>query len=209
MLLLASAAAPADAEPTDFRFGSVVSLGDMRALIAREARPGSMNDDVRRIFVTEGGATLIAHPVSPGSEKYVYDINLCQLYIWRWNISADYSSEGTLREIYVNGEAVFDPASADPLMPAIGDDPKKSGAGIYVMQRPRPEASKGENSLGYILIDKDANPHTTGDQMLIGAGPTRADPRNFGNLHAYKTILWRSIFDGDRVPIATFEGKCP
>ncbi len=208
-LVLASAAVPACAgEQTAFRFESVVSLDDMRDLIRRKLGKGGTKDEMRRIFVTEGGATLIAHPVSPGSEKYIYDINLCQLYVWRWNISADYAASGQLREVYVNGEPVLDPSATDPLMPPIPEDTKKSGAGVYMMQRLRPEASKGENSLGYVLIDADGDQRTTGDQILAGAGPTRADPDNFGNLHGYKTIPWRSIFDADAALVVPFEGKC-
>lgn len=208
--LLATTAVPASAgEPTTFRFESVVSLDDMRDLIRREVGTSSTKDDMRRIFVTEGGATLIAHPASPGSEKYVYDINLCQLYVWRWNISADYAASGQLREIFVNGEPVLDPSATDPLMQSILEDAKKGDAGVYMMQRPRPEAAKGENSLGYVLIDKDADPRTTSDQILAGAGPTRADPQNLGKLHGYTVLPWRSIFDADAVPIMPFDGKCP
>lgn len=207
-LLLAGTSAPAAAEPATFRFESVVSLDDMRDLIRREVGKSGTKDEMRRIFITEGGATRIPHPASPGSEKYVYDINLCQLYVWRWNISADYAASGQLREVYVNGEPVLDPSATDPLMPPIPEDAKKSSAGIYMMQRLRPEASKGENSLGYVLIDADGDQRTTGDQILAGAGPTRADPDNFGNLHGYKTIPWRSIFDTDAAPVVPFGGKC-
>lgn len=208
-LLLVGTAGPAAAEPPPFRFDTVVSLDDMRALIRREAKMGTPQDEIRRIFVAEGGATLIVHPTSSGTEKYVYDINLCQLYVWRWNISADYSADGALREIYVNGEPVFDPATIDPLMPKIADKPEKRGGGVYMVQRPRPEASKGENSLGYVLIDADGDRSTTGDQILAGGGPTRADPKNPGTLHGYKVAPWRSIFDHDEIPIMPYGGACP
>lgn len=204
-----AAAIPASAkEPSAFRYDAVVSLDDMRDLIRSELNRSSSRDEVRRRFVTEGHATLIVHRTAPDSEKYIYDINLCDLYVWRWNISADYAPSGRLREIYVNGEPVLDPAAVDPLMPTSADG-AKTGAGVYKMARPRPEASKGENSLGYVLIDADADRRTTDDQMLVGAGPTRADPHDFGKLHAYNTVPWRSIFDDDIAPMTAFRGRCP
>jgi len=36
-----------------------------------------------------GGATLVMHPSRAGVEKIIYDINPCNRYISRWNISAD------------------------------------------------------------------------------------------------------------------------
>jgi hypothetical protein len=78
------------------------------------------------------------------------------------------------------------------------------------MQRPRPEAYKGESSLGFLLFDRDSDPKTTDDQALIGAGPSRADPTNMGKLITYRDVdPWRSIFDFDAADrIVSYHGDC-
>jgi hypothetical protein len=90
-----------------FRFESIVDLGDMRQLIEQRFQPGSPRAVLRATFVTEGKGTLKIHPSQAGVEKYIYDINLCRYYIWRWNISADYDAGGHLIQAYVNGDPVF------------------------------------------------------------------------------------------------------
>ena len=83
-------------------------------------------------------------------------------------------------------------------------------ASIYRVQRPRPEAYKGESSLGFVLFDRDSDPKTTDDQALIGAGPSRADPTNMGKLITYTDVdPWRSIFDFDAADrIVPYKGDC-
>ena len=88
------------------------------------------------------------------------------------------------------------------------DNGKKQA--IYKGQLPRPEASKGENVLAFIMFDVDTSSRKASDEFVNGAGPTRADPRNLGKLHVYTTELWRSIFDGDRAAgVAKYGGACP
>ena len=79
------------------------------------------------------------------------------------------------------------------------------------MQRARPEADRGEKSLAYMLLDLDGDLKTIEDQALLGAGPSRADPQNFGKAINYENVdPWRSIFDNDPADfIADYAGKCP
>lgn len=169
---------------------------------------GSAKLQLRRIFVEQGDATMIEHPTVANVEKYIYDINLCDLYIWRWNISADFGDSGDLRQLYVNGEAMLDGSAQDALAPK--PDKNHPNTTIYRGSRPRPEAIKGESVLGFVLIDADGDLTTTYDQMLAGGGPTRADPNNFGNMHGSVVVPWRSIFDSDAArTIVRFEGQCP
>jgi hypothetical protein len=79
------------------------------------------------------------------------------------------------------------------------------------MQRPRPEASKGENSLTFLVYDGDSDLQTSDDQVAMGAGPSRADPANMGQMIIYKDVdPWRSIFDADPARfIASYSGTCP
>jgi len=80
---------------------------------------------------------------------------------------------------------------------------------IYRVQRPRPEASKGEKSLGFVLYDVDSDTKTIDDQMLMGAGPSRANPTNMGKMIAYEVEPWRSIFDFDSADrIVPYAGNC-
>ncbi|MCS0585511.1 hypothetical protein NX784_28415 [Massilia pinisoli] len=83
-------------------------------------------------------------------------------------------------------------------------------ASIYRMQRPRPEAYKGETSLGFLLFDRDSDLNTKDDQALIGAGPRRADPANMGKMIVYTDVdPWRSIFDFDPAEhIVPYAGSC-
>ncbi len=195
-------------DANQFRFESVHDLDGMRNFVRNQFRSGSARSDLRRILVDQGNATLVVHPTSSNVEKYIYDINLCDLYIWRWNISADFTDADVIAQIYVNGEAVFENATSDPLEPDMRKD--KTGTGVYKMARPRPEAFRGESTLMYVLIDQDVDLATKSDQMLIGGGPTRADPRDFGELHGYESVPWRSIFDDDKAQtIVPFKGQCP
>ncbi len=153
------------------------------------------------MFVEEGGATLIAHPRKAYVEKYLYDINLCSYYVWRWNISADYARHGRLKQIYVNGAPALHGAPLAEL-------PKKGP--FYQLTRPRPEAFKGESSLAAIVADRDGNPQTTDDMdILTGVGPMRADPLDMGSAVNNPGDVWRSIFDSDDAKaIFAYSGDC-
>ena len=187
------------AEP--FRFEAQESLDDMRALVQRQFSGPSTRDQVQAVFVGEGGATLIGHPRRATVEKYVYDINLCSYYVWRWNISADYARNGALKQLYVNGAPALHGARAPDL-------PKKGP--FYQLARARPEAFKGEKSLAAIVADPDGNPKTTDDMVILtGVGPSRADPLNMGRALNHPGEVWRSIFDPDKAKtVVPYKGDC-
>lgn len=191
----------AAAEPARFAFEAVTSVKDMRALVGARLSSPTTRDQVRSIFVTEGGATLVAHPRKADVEKYIYDIDLCSYYVWRWNISADYSAGGRLRQVYVNAEPVLGDAMKPPL-------PSKGPFFSYT--RPRPQAHKGESSLAAVIADRDGDDRTLHDALiLMGVGPTRADPLNMGHVYPYSGELWRSIFDPDEVKaVVPYAGDC-
>ncbi len=197
-ILLAADAAQAAAP---FRFEDQTSVEEMRALVLRDLSQTSTRDQVRRLFVDQGRAALIPHPRKSNVEKYIYDINLCGYYVWRWNISTDYRSDGQLKQLYVNAEPVL--AGAQPNAP-----PKKGP--FYRSDIPRPQAYKGEASLAVIFADRDGDLATADDrEILTGVGPTRADPLNMGRAHSYRGELWRSIFDGDDArEVAPYPGDC-
>lgn len=205
---LVSPAVHASEGPVSFH--DIVSLGDMRQLVSERFQPGTPRQALQDAFVTQGGATLIQHPSFPHIEKYLYDINLCHYYVWRWNISADFDEQDRAAQVYVNGEPVFETGQADRLIPKVeGDEESEERVKIFTGQRPRPEAHKGESSLGYVLMDKDGDLSTEDDQQLIGAGPSRADPLNLGSMRAYTAAPWRSIFDHDAADrISDYEGDC-
>lgn len=200
-------AALAKAEPP-FAFESVATLGDMTALIQARFPLGTPRENLRHVFVDEGHGTLKVKPGEPGVEKYLYDIDLCHYYVWCWNISADFDTKGQLRQAYVNGNIVHADGNPKRVHPAAAPEGKQSA--ILRMQRPRPEAYKGESSLGFLLLDVDGDVKTTGDQFLVGAGPSRADPANMGTMLVYSDVdPWRSIFDVDSADkIAPYPGSC-
>lgn len=187
-----------------FRFETYQSLDDMQKFVEENFPKGTPRDTLRKTFVDEGGATLKLHPNQAGIEKYIYDINLCSYYVWRWNISADYDNDGNLLQIYLNGLKDGRVQKMDEKAP-----PGKK-ASIYKAQRPRPEAYKGEKSLGFLLLDKDSDAKTIDDQKLIGAGPSRADPMNMGRMVVYVEVdPWRSLFDSDAADrIVPYAGDC-
>ena len=191
-----------------FTFESVVTLDDMSSLVRAKFPLGTSRANVRRMLVEEGHATLKVKAGDSSVEKYLYDIDLCKYYIWRWNISADYDDNNRLRQAYVNGNIVFLDGNPKKVIVKVAEIGKK--ASIYRVQRPRPEAYKGESSLGFVLFDRDSDPKTTDDQALIGAGPSRADPTNMGKLITYTDVdPWRSIFDFDAADrIVPYKGDC-
>jgi hypothetical protein len=189
-----------------FRFESIKSLDDMAVFIRERFPLGSSRDELRAAFVAQGEATLRTHPEQAGVEKYVYDINLCDWYIWRWNISADYDAHAKLLQAYVNGRVVFPNGTPQKGIPK--HDAKN--AGLFSAARWRPEAYKGESSIAYFFYDADGDPNTTHDQWVVGGGHSRADPMDMGNIVAYAGVeLWRSIFDyGAASRIARYQGDC-
>ena len=195
-------------QPSHFRFEDISSIEDMKKFVGNHFSLESSREDLRNVFVTEGEATHKTHPSDLNIEKYIYDINLCSVYIWRWNISADYDQQGKLLQAYINGDIVF--PDGKPKRNISKNAEKDSGPAIFRVQRPRPEAYKGESSLGFLLFDLDADVKTTDDQALMGAGPSRADPINMGSMFVYTDIdPWRSIFDFDEANfIASYKGKC-
>ncbi len=197
-LLVASAAAQ---DSSGFDFQSNQTLEEMQSTVRSLAPLGADRDDVRSIFLGEGGAELFEHPTEARREKYVVDINICRLYIWRWNISADYNRSDELRQIYVNGERVH----------RRGPNARQwRGNSLMMGFRPRPDADLGESSLSYLANDLDGDMETWEDRTIWGAGPSRMDPSNMGEMHMYNTELWRSIFDHDDVTeMQMFRGDCP
>jgi hypothetical protein len=190
-----------------FRFESYETLEDMQKFIEQRFPLGSSRDSVRRTFVNDGKATLKIHPTQEGVEKYIYDINLCSYYIWRWNISVDFDNNGRLVQAYLNGNPVLKDGRPKRDFRLKATPGKKQT--IYKGQRPRPEATKGEKSLGFALYDLDSDPKTIDDQSLIGAGPSRANPINMGRMVAYEVEPWRSIFDFDNADrIVPYAGDC-
>jgi hypothetical protein len=193
--------------PKPFRYESFVELDDMRHFLETQYPLGSSRAVLRKAFIDDGKGTLFIHPTQTGVEKYIYDINLCRYYIWRWNISADFDATGRLLQSYVNGEPIF--ASGTPKKD--GRVLGKSGhASMFKVKRPRPEADLGEKELAFIVIDADGDLKTIDDQVLSGGGPTRASIATPGRLHLYSDVEpWRSIFDFDRADhIASYPGDC-
>ena len=86
LLFIYGAIKPASAESA-FTFESVMSLDEMSSLVRSKLPLGTSRAVVRHTFVDEGHATLKTRAGSYGIEKYIYDIDLCHYYIWRWNIS--------------------------------------------------------------------------------------------------------------------------
>jgi len=204
-----SYAGPAMAESAGtFHFESILTLDDMAAFIHERFPLGSSRDELRRTFVSEGQATLKLNPNEAAVEKYLYDIDLCSYYVWRWNISSDYDSDGKLLQAYVNGNVVFPNGRPKKTVPKIAKEGQK--ASIFRMQRARPEAYKGEKSLTFMLFDRDSDLTTTDDELVIGGGPSRADAMDMGKLIVYIDVdPWRSIFDSDSAErIVPYAGDC-
>jgi hypothetical protein len=181
-----------------FHFEDVTSLEDMQQYIRQQFSIGSPRDLLRTVFVSEGKATLKVNPLHAAVEKYLYDINLCNYYIWRWNISADYDDNGHLKQAYVNGEPVF---ASGPQKRTTKDLPPGTPK-LLRGTRLRPEAWKGETRLAFVAYDAGSPSQTPSeslvDRLAIGTGPTRSNPVDMGTVHGYAGVdLWRSIFDWD------------
>lgn len=199
---------PVTAAESSFKFEAIPSLEDMVSVVKAKFPLDTPRSELRHAFVEQGHATLKVKPGDRNVEKYIYDINLCRYYVWRWNISADYDSGGKLRQLYLNGDIVFADGNPKKVVSKVAETGKK--ASIYRIQRPRPEADKGENSLGFILFDRDSDLQTADDQVLIGAGPSRPDPANMGKMVTYTEVEpWRSIFDFDEAGrVVPYHGDC-
>jgi len=181
-----------------FDFMDIKTLDEMETFLKAKFPPGTDRSALRQTFVTEGKATLFPHPRHPGVEKYIYDINLCYYYIFRWNISADYNKEQKLERLYLNGREIYgaqDPIIATALKDKINTYVQQR---IIKVKRPRPEAYKGETSIAGLIYDRDGDLGTADDQKAITAGPSRADPLDMGATAVYTDVLpWRSILDHD------------
>lgn len=209
VFLAAAIVLPAAAqEAMPFRFERIASLEAMKTQL-REAFPaGTPRATLARVLEQEGGAARRAHPRRAGTEKYLYDINICDAYIWRWNVSADYDASGGLVQAWVNGDPLH---AAGPQKRSAESLRAKGKAAIYKATRARPEAYKGEKQLAYILLDADADPRTEDDQLVMGAGPDRPLPGQGTKMIVYTDVeLWRSIFDPDPAErIVRYQGMCP
>ena len=207
LLALALLATAASAQ-VPFSFEAVHSLDEMAADLRSRFPLGTQRDAVREVLVQQGGATARAKPGNPAIEKYVYDIDLCHYYVWRWNVSADYDDNGKLAQVWLNGDPLLAGGTPKRLVPTTAEPGKK--ASILRGVRPRPEAYKGETRLVYLLFDRDSDPATTDDQMLVGAGPSRPDPVDMGRMVSYINVdPWRSIFDADAADrIVPWQGDC-
>jgi hypothetical protein len=199
--VIALQAASAATAASPFRFEAEVGYNDMKNVVARTFSTASTRDQVRAVLVDQGGATLIAHPRKTNIEKYIYDINLCSYYVWRWNISADYGRDGKLAQIYINGTPQLGGAP-EPALPKKGP--------FYTLTRPRPQAYKGEKELKAIVADRDGNFETTDDmEILTGVVPMRADPLDMGSAVNQRGVVWRSMFDLDDAKfVAPYPGDC-
>lgn len=203
-MLLALPAAGQEA----FRFESIASLDAMKTHV-RDAFPaGTPRARLQQALAQEGGASQRQHPRRAATEKYLYDINICDAYIWRWNISADYDAAGAVVQVWVNGDPVH---AAGPQKRSAESLRANGKAAILKGTRARPEAHRGEKQLAYIMLDADANPATLDDQLVIGGGPNRPMPGPATKLIAYTDVeLWRSIFDPDPADrIVRYQGMCP
>lgn len=185
-----------------FKFENIKSLDDMEAFLKENFPIGTDRDKLRDIFMKQGRATGFPHPRAAGVEKYIYDINLCYYYVFRWNISADYDGDNKLQRLYLNGREVYgakDPIVENALKDTVGQSIQQQ---ILKVQKPRPEAYKGETALSALVYDRDGDLGTIDDQKLIGAAPDRADPNDMGKLIMYTDVLpWRSIFDHDHAQL--------
>jgi hypothetical protein len=177
---------------------------DMEVFLVSRFPVGSPQQTIEAALVKEMGATAFSHPHFPRIRKYVYDINLCQMYIYRWNISADYDAQGRLVQMYLNGRPVHQGAPDFK----IADTYKNEHAMIQHQRKERPEASMGEYVLHYVALDRDGDVNTLYDQRIMGAVATRANPYDMGKLRSYEVDGWRSIFDSSTVPINNFNGDC-
>lgn len=206
--VIAPDASVALSEGQTFRFESLDSIEQMTDFLREAAPLRSRRHDIRKLLVDYGGATRIKHPSRLGVEKYIYDIDLCSLYIWRWNISADYDVNQRLMQLYVNGRPILPNGKA----PQKISKEARPGVQQSILKgyRERPQAYKGESRLTFLMFDGDSNLKTIDDQELVGAGPSRPHPHAMGSMTVYREVdPWRSIFDADPArKIVRYSGNC-
>lgn len=191
----------------DFSFNDVVSIEDMENLIIDQFPLGSARSDVVETFVEQGGAVAERHPTRGHVERYTYDIDLCGYYLWRWNISADYSDADKLTQVYVNGKRTHPDGTAPRSIPELPNDGKGH---IFRAIEERQLAVRGENEIHFIAVDVDKDLATIEDQWISVATPGRADPLNLGKVVAYNAVeRWRSVVHGSPSKSAPkFAGDC-
>lgn len=195
----------AQAHAADFRFESYPRLDDMREFIIAKLPLGTPREEVRKTFVENGKATIITHPTHKQTEKYLYDIDICGAYLWRWNISADFDDGGKLAQAYINGNPVHMSGAPDPL--SIGYEALRIGA-LKSKKITRPGAEKF-SAITYSLQDSDRDFATTSDQTVSGPGYRAAMPYTFSEFYYYKNVFpWRSIFDEDASTKVTKHTQC-
>lgn len=195
-------ALPAPALAASFRFENYPSLDAMREFIIAKFPPGTKRDAMRKAFVTEGKATIITHPARKLTEKYIYDIDLCGAFMWRWNISADFGEDGKLAQAYINGKPVHMAGEDDPLV-------ARREFGKWRKSEARKVTRYGDKAaeISYFLQDTDGDLATPEDQAVSGPGFRAADPALLYEPYYYKDVFpWRSVFDMDS---ATFIAEHP
>lgn len=207
-LLLLTTSARAE---VSFSFERYPSLDAMRIYIEKELPLGTARESLRKAFVEQGKATLKENPARPGVEKYIYDIDICGRYVFRWNISADYDEAGKLKQAYVNGRFVFMEGTPPRTLKFF-----ETGGKLKRVQtdRPRPQMTGKRNFIRYRMFDTDGNMETTDDRMAEGEGPPAAELYSLSKMVFYRDVeLWRSIFDPDDadkvVPYAGCKGPPP
>ena len=190
----------------DFAFAQVTSLSQMEKFLRDNFPLGSGRAKLRSVMEA-AGARRYAHPEQQGVEKYVYDINLCDIYVWRWNISTSSAADGGLTQLFVNGDAIYSRGQQPPTV----ESTARNGATQQILEghRPRPQASKGENNLAFLMFDVDSGTARVSDEFVTGAGPSNANPHDLGLMHAYLAERWRTIFDDEPAgSVAQYSGSC-
>jgi len=192
-----------------FQFDRIRTVKDMQEFIEKNLPLGTTRAEVQKVFVLQGRGSLRNHPSQKGVEKYLYDINLCHYYVFRWNISADYDEQEKLKQAYVNGLPVF-LAGAPGRVLDINAAGTRGNTKLARMWREWPQADKGAKRVSYMMVDLDGDMNTIDDQSLVGVGASQADPADLGYLVAYNDIEpWRSIFDRDLADdVYDYKGDC-
>lgn len=198
-------ALPASATAAPFRFEEHPTIDAMREFIIATLPLGTPREAVRKTFVENGKATIITHPARKLTEKYLYDIDICGAYLWRWNISADFDDDKKLTQAYVNGKPAHMSGKPDPL--AVGYNPNTLG-NMQSKEVSRAGADKYPR-IAFQLLDSDGDLTTTGDQSVSGPGYRAAMPYTFVEPYYYKGVFpWRSIFDEDNTTATATHEHC-
>lgn len=210
LLVFATCGAAAEAADKNkrFSFHDIKTVMEMELFIQDNFPLGTKREELHKTFVLQGNATLKNHPTQTGVEKYLYDINLCNYYVFRWNISVDFDADGLLVQAYINGLPVF--LNGRPRKRINFAEHRGSRVKLSRQYRDWPQADKGAKRLYYTLLDMDSDPNTIDDQALVGYGASRADPADFGKLVKYAEVEpWRSIYDDDQtIEVYDYKGSC-